>query len=126
RVILEAFITRSADADTSRREQLAQARRAFTEAQGRICRLLELVEHGFMDVNDPTLKERLKAAKLARQTTAARVHLLDAAGAAGPATIIRERLTRLAASLHQTLQNGDPGFRKAYLRIVRRSGRRGR
>ncbi len=52
-VILQAYIARSVEADSHRREQLAQARRALTEAQGRVSRLLELVEQGLMDVNDP-------------------------------------------------------------------------
>ncbi len=51
-IILEAYIARSADADVSRRENLSAARRALTEAQGKISRLLELVEQGLMVVND--------------------------------------------------------------------------
>jgi hypothetical protein len=42
-VVLHGFIERSAEADSHRREQLQQARRAATEAQGKISRLLELV-----------------------------------------------------------------------------------
>jgi hypothetical protein len=58
-VVLEAYIAHSADADAARREQLAQARRALTEAQGRIARLLGLVEQGLlMGTTDPNLKER--------------------------------------------------------------------
>jgi hypothetical protein len=55
-VILEAYIARSAEADVSRREQLAHARRALTETQGRVGRLLELVEQGLMDINDSNLR----------------------------------------------------------------------
>ncbi|WP_048863111.1 zinc ribbon domain-containing protein, partial [Acidisphaera rubrifaciens] len=74
-VVLEAYVARSADADAARREQLSQARRALTEAQGRMTRLLDLVEQGLIDAHDPTLKERLDAAKFARQAAADRVRL---------------------------------------------------
>ena len=66
-VILEAFINQSAAAGVQRREQLQQARRALTEAQGKISRLLELVERGIMEASDPDLKDRLDTAKLSRK-----------------------------------------------------------
>ena len=116
-VIFDAYIARSAEADVHRREHLAQARRAHTEAQGRVSRLLELVEQGLMDVNDPSLKERLETAKQARQAAAERRHLLEAAGAAGGAMITPDSIARLATALRHALQNDDPGFRKAYLRL---------
>ncbi len=117
RVVLHAYVARSAEADASRREQLAQARRALTEAQGRLVRLLELVEHGLMDVNDPTLKERLGSARLSRQAAAERVRLLNSVDAAGGATITEESVAGLATGLRRALQSDDPAFRKAYLRL---------
>jgi len=117
RVILEAFVTRSAEADTNRRAQLAQARRALAEAEGRVSRLLELVENGLIDVNDPSLKERLYAARLARQATGDRVRLLDDVSTAGAAAITAETIEQLAVVLREVLKNGEPGFRKAYLRL---------
>jgi hypothetical protein len=116
-VILEAYVARSADADAARREQLAQARRARTEADGRVNRLLELVEQGLMDVADPALKERLETAKRDRQATVERVRLLEAAGATGTSTITPASITRLAGSLQEALSSNDPNFRKAYLRL---------
>lgn len=77
-VVLDAYIARSAEADQARRERLAQARRSVTEAEGRIARLIELVELGLLALDDPTLKERMEAAKLARQAAAEQVRLLEA------------------------------------------------
>jgi DNA invertase Pin-like site-specific DNA recombinase len=116
-VILEAYIARSAQADSNRREQLAQARRALTEAQGRINRLLELVEQGLLDLTDPALKDRLEGAKLARQSASDRIRLLDATGANHPTAITSDTIARLAERLRQTLGDGDPAFRKTYLRL---------
>ena len=116
-VVLEAYIDRSGKADTHRREQLSQARRALTETQGKVGRLLELVEQGLMDVNDPSLRDRLESAKHARQASADRVKLLDAASSASTTTITDENIARLATALRRALQSEDPAFRKAYLRL---------
>lgn len=117
KVVLEAYIARSAEAEANRREHLSQARRAVTEAQGKVSRLLELVEQGLMDVNDPALKERLETAKLARRAAADRMRLLDAGGAADTGIITGDNIARLAAVLRQAVQSDDPAFRKAYLRL---------
>ena len=116
-VILEAFIARSADADTNRRAQLAQARRALTEVEGGVNRLLELVQRDLIDMNDPSLKKRLDSARVARQTAGDRVRLLDGAAIGGSAKITSEKLDALAAALRAVMRDGDPAFRKAYLRM---------
>jgi hypothetical protein len=57
-IILKSYSDRSDEADAARRNQLAQARCALmTKAQGRISHLLEMVERGLIEANDPTLKE---------------------------------------------------------------------
>ena len=116
-VVLEAFIARSADADTNRRVQLAQARRAFTEVEGGVSRLLELVERGLIDLSDPSLNERLDSARLARQAAGERVRLLDGAAMTGSAKITSEKPDALATALRTVMREGDPAFRKAYLRL---------
>jgi hypothetical protein len=113
-VILASFIARSAQAHTHRREQLQHARRAATEAQGKISRLLELVEHGVMEANDPDLKDRIEAAKAARKGADDRVRLLSAAGMRATTAISSGALIKLAHCLREALLNGDLAFRKAY------------
>ena len=116
-VILRAFIERSAEADAERREQLQHARRALTEAQGKISRLLELVEQGILEASDPDLKQRLDAAKAARSAADDRVRLLNSSRTTPKAAITAGGLAKLADCLRQALQGGDPAFRKAYLRL---------
>ena len=116
-VVLEAYIARSAQATEARQDQLARARKALTEAQGKIGRLLELVEQGLMDVNDPNLKERLDGAKHGRQVAADRVKLFEAGGSQKQNAITPERISRLSVALRQALRSDDPGFRKGYLRL---------
>jgi site-specific DNA recombinase len=116
-VILEAFINQSAEAGAQRREQLQQARRALTEAQGKISRLLELVEKGIIEASDPDLKDRFDRGKLARKAAEDRVRLLDAGATKGTAAITESTIARFASALRQVLQTGDPAVRKAYLSL---------
>ena len=116
-VVLEAFITRSADADDNRRGQVAQARKALTEVAGRIDRLLQMVEQGLMSPDDPALKDRLETAKAARHAAAERVRLLDRPQAVGASLITPDKIHRLATALREAMRNGDVAFRKAYLRL---------
>ena len=70
-----------------------------------------------MSVDDPALKERLDAAKLARRTAGERVKLLEAAEPVGTSVITPDKIDRLATALHQAVRTGDTAFRKAYLRL---------
>ncbi len=116
-VVLEAYVARSVEADQARRERLAQARRSLTEAEGRIARLLELVERGLMALDDPALKERMEAAKLARQAAEDQVRLLQGPGAGSSSSITPDKLQKLALAARDALTDGDPAFRKAYVRL---------
>ena len=115
--ILKAFVARSSQDQESRREQLGQARRAQTEAEGRIDRLLQLIEQGMMALDDAVFKERLATAKAARQGAVERVKLLDRAAADGAGEITADKIAALAAALRDALSSGDANFRKAYLRL---------
>jgi site-specific DNA recombinase len=117
KIILEAYIARSAEADTRRREQLAIARRALTEAQGRVSRLLELVEKGLMEANDPMLKYRLDAARHGRQAAEEEVRQLNAPNITGAAKIAADTIARLATAMCEALQTDDPCSRNAYRRL---------
>ena len=116
-IILSAYLPRSAEAGEARRAQLSQARRARTEAEGRLNRLLQLVEQGLMDISDPALKERMEVAKRDRQSAVETVRLLEAADGNQPAAITLESVGRLADALRAALASDDPSFRKAYLRL---------
>jgi site-specific DNA recombinase len=116
-VVLQAFVARSVESDGTRRGQLAQARRALTEAERRIDRLLQMVEQGLMSLDDPALKERLETAKNARRAAAEPVKMLDGLENAGASVITPNKIDRIAVALREALKNGDPAFRKAYLRL---------
>ena len=115
--ILQAYLDRSAAADESRRERLAQARRRQTEAEGGLARLLELVEKGLLPLDDPTLKDRLGAARVARDDAAEQVRLCAANLTGQAAAITPEKVERFGQLMRERLHTGEIGFRKAYLRL---------
>ena len=115
--LLEAYVERSAEADASRKDRLAQGRRRHTETEGGVTRLLQLVERGLMDLDDPALRERINAAKQARDIAADEVKLLEASASTGSMRITPEKISRFADLLRAALTNPDPAFRKTYLRL---------
>jgi len=115
--ILQAYLASSAEADVIRKERLGQARRRFTEAEGAVARLVQMVERGLMDVDDPALKEGLTVAKQKRKASADEVKLLEASATNGTRRITPERLARFADLLREALGSSDAAFRKAYLRL---------
>ncbi len=115
--ILQAYVTRTAANDKNRAEQLAQAKRALTEAEGRIDRLLQMVEQGLMSLDDTALKERVGNAKAARQAASERVQLLSQNRAINSNAITPDKIERFARALREALANPDNGFRKAYLKL---------
>ena len=125
-VILDAYIARSAEADVHRREHLAQARRAHTEAQGRVSRLLELVEQGLMDVNDPTLKERLETAKQARQAARRTAPSARSRGRRGRSNDYAGQYRPPGNRAPSRLAERRPGLPQSLSAPVRRSGDRRR
>ena len=59
------------------------------------------------------LKERLSTAKVARQASTERVHMLDRPDAAATSLITPGKIDRFASALREALTNGDNSLRKA-------------
>ena len=115
--LLNAMMDRSAAAEAARVERLSQARRAVTEAEGRITQLLQLYEKGLMDLDDPLFQDRLTAAKDARRASHEELEMAKAASATGNPTITPAKIKKLADAMKLALRDGDPASRKAYLRL---------
>lgn len=112
-----AYLTRSAASDKNRAEQLAQAKRALTDAEGRIDRLILMVEQGLISLDDTALNERLGTARAARQAASERVQLLSQNRAISSNAITPGKIERFAGALRDALANPDNSFRKAYLKL---------
>ncbi|MBX6740463.1 MAG: recombinase zinc beta ribbon domain-containing protein [Acetobacteraceae bacterium] len=116
--LLSAYIARSAEADTGRRERLARLKKEATEAAGAKTRLMKLVASGALEADDPDLIEQLKEADARRRRAEEEIGLLEAqAGAAGPKVITPAKIAKLATAIRSALETGAPEFRRAYLRL---------
>ncbi len=117
RVILETYISRSAEADSERQRRLCLAKKRQTEISGKINRLLDLVANGLMEPEDSSLAEKLWALKAERATVEQDINLLASSASDSGALITDAKIERFARAMRQAMHNDDPTFRKAYLRM---------
>ena len=115
--LLNAMMDRSAAAEAARVERLSQAKRALTEADGRVTRLLQLYESGAMEIDDPLFRERLTAAKDSRRSAQEELEMAKAATATGNPSITPAKIKKLAEAMNARMRNADPALRKAYLQL---------
>jgi len=116
--LLSAYVARSAEADAGRKQRLSRLRSEATEARAGVQRLLALVEAGQLEADDPDLRERLAAAKERRRRAEEEIRLLEGqADASGPRAITQAKVARLGEAIRRALAEGDPAFRRAYLRL---------
>ncbi len=117
KVILEAYVSQSADAMIERTRRLAVARQRQTEIAGKISRLLQLVANGLIEGDDPDLANQMQSLKAQRTHAAQDVTSLEQAAAAGNSAITEAKLNRFADAMREAIAHPDPAFRKAYLRL---------
>ena len=114
------MLCRIGAAKDQNREWLVKLRHAHKEAEAAIARLLELVEKGLMDAEDPALRERLiglkftAPAELIKDAGDLQRHIAsgepqDHAG--------QDRQGRRPPANHK-LRHGPPELRQAYARLV--------
>jgi hypothetical protein len=107
-----AYLTRSAASDKNRAEQLAQAKRALTDAEGRIDRLMQMVAQGLISLDDTALNERPGTARAARQAASERVQLLSQNRAISSNAITPGKSSALRAPCETPWQTRTTAFGK--------------
>lgn len=115
--LLAGWLAQSRDADAEREQRRARRRAELTEVEGAHRRLLDAIEKGLVDLDDPMLRERL--AQLRAQRTALQEELALAGGRSAnpPAPLTQERLERLSLALTEQLRLGPPEARRQYVRL---------
>ncbi len=116
--MLQAYVRAGSDREDQNRERLAKLRHAHKEAEAAITRLLELVEKGLMDAEDPALRERLIGLKLRRDELAKGAGDLQRHIASGEPQITPDKIGKVAVLLREKLCHGPPELRQAYARLV--------
>ncbi len=120
RELLDAYLQSANERAVRDRTQLDKLRHSHREAQKALSRLLELVEKGLMEAEDPNLKERLLGLKLQRDELAADIADIQQRITSGEPEVTPEKIERFALLLHEKLVNGTPEFRQAYARLLMR------
>ena len=116
--MLEAYVRLGAERQTGCRDRLSKLRQGHKDAEAAIARLLELVEKGLMDAEDPSLRERLIGLKVRRDELAKEAADLRRRLASGEPQITRDKVDRLTRLLRDKLYDGPAELRQAYARLV--------
>jgi hypothetical protein len=114
--LLQPYLDGSAQAEQERRHRQGRLKAELTQTDGAIQKLLDMVEKGLIDLDDPALVERLQRHRSNRtrlnQEIAAAGQLTT-----GPLTITARKLERLSSQMRELLRAGPVEFRRAYLRM---------
>jgi hypothetical protein len=116
--MLGAYVQSAAAQVDGGRAQLTKLRHDHTAAVAGIARLLELVEKGLMEAEDPAMRERLVGLKLQRDRIAKEICELQNRMASSTPTITHEKVARVGGLLRDRLYEGPPDFRQAYARLL--------
>ena len=116
--MLDAYVQSAAVQADGAKAQIAKLRHDHTAAAAGIARLLELVEKGLMDAEDPAMRERLVALRLQRDQNAEEIGELQNRMASLAPTITPEKVARVGGLLRDKLYEGPPEFRQAYARLL--------
>ena len=116
--MLSAYARAGAEREAGHRDRLAKLRRGHKEVEAAIARLLELVEKGLMDAEDPSLRERLIGLKVRRDELAKEAADLQRHVAEGEPQITQAKVERLTRLLHDRLYHGPAELRQAYTKLI--------
>jgi site-specific DNA recombinase len=116
--MLDAYVQSTAAQADGAKALLAKLRHSHTGAVAGIARLLELVEKGLMETEDPAMRERLVGLKLQRDQIAKEIGELQNRVASSSPTITSEKIARVGALLRDKLYEGPSEFRQAYARLL--------
>jgi site-specific DNA recombinase len=116
--MLDAYVKSTAAQADGAKAQLAKFRHDHTAAAAGITRLLELVEKGLMEAEDPMMRERLVGLKRQRDQIAKDIAELQNRMTSAKPTITPEKIARVGQLLRSKLYEGPPEFRQAYARLL--------
>jgi site-specific DNA recombinase len=114
--LLRGFLDDSKEAEQDRRQRVGRLKAELTEAEGAIQKLLDMVEKGLMDMDDPALVERLHQHKTNRVRLSDEIALASRSVSTGPLAITPQKLERLSVVMREALKSGPVEFRRAHLR----------
>ncbi len=111
------YVDRSHAAEQERRQHVGRLKAELTRVNGSLDRLLELVEKGGMDMDDPALVERLRRHKADRARLTGDIALADTPQSPRHQPLTSTKLRRLSDAMRQGLREGSIDLRRAYVRM---------
>lgn len=116
--VLGDYLSTARDRDARAKETLARIRNDHAETKAAITRLLELVEKGVMDLEDPELRQRLIDLKFRRDELGDEITAINRRMADAAPQITSEKVRALSDLLRKNLRSEDAHFRQAYARLL--------
>ena len=116
--MLDAYVQSAAAQADGAKAQLASSATITLRQRPGSPELLELVEKGLMEAEDPVRRERLVGLKLKRDQIAKEIGDLQNRMASSRRTITAEKVVRVGTLLRDRLYEGPPEFRQAYARLL--------
>ncbi len=114
--MLAAHLDRREERDGRRRAQANELTKRAAEAEQRLKRLYDAIESGVANLDDPSLKERIKELKATRDQARVDAERARATIETAGQTLTPTQLTRFASAAHRRIRGKDGGFRRDHLR----------
>jgi site-specific DNA recombinase len=117
-ILLRDYVAVASERAESSRKNLTRMRTSLREVEASLNRLLQMVEKGLIDLEDPTLAERLVGLRLQRDELTNDIAAARQRAANNQPVITPEKVDQFALLLRENLFNGTPELRQAYARLL--------
>lgn len=118
KILLEEYLRTSLERESRLRDQLRQMRQQHKEAEVGVTRLLELVEKGLLQPDDPAMRDRLIPLRLRRDELANDIKELQRRASNAEPAVTPDKVERLSQLLDEKLRHGSADLRQAYARLL--------
>lgn len=116
--LLAAYLSKGSEAEANRQAKTQKLKAAAKEAADVKARLLKLVMAGGVEADDPAVVQRMQEATRCVQHANYEINAINGRSTQETAAALTpERLSQIAGAVRKALHEGDPQFRRAYLRL---------
>lgn len=118
KAMLQSYLKTALDREGRNKEHLRQLRTDQKETEAAIARLLELVEKGLMDAEDPAMRERLVNLRFRRDELVKQIADLHRRISSAEPAITPAKIEKFARLLRDKLRTGSGDLKQAYVRLL--------
>ena len=114
--MLTSHLDRHEEQDARRRTQANELTKRAAEAEARLKRLYVAIESGVVDLDDPSLRERIEELKATRDQARMDAERARAAIETAGQSLTPTQLTKFASVTRRRIRGKDGGYRRDHLR----------